>query len=139
MSKLIVEHMGYVLLPRKTKADKKVSINLNVYRNLHPMVENQCKKIVKENIKKYLEETGQSNIKFKNPVNTTFQVFKPTKRKMDKSNVFSIGSKYIYDALVELGVLQDDNDDYIKEELILPTIHDKNNPRIVVTIEEIKN
>lgn len=139
MSKrLIVEHPPWVLLPRKTVKDKKVSINLNIYRNQHPMEENQCKKVVKENVEKYLKETGQEGIKFTSPVNTTFKLYKPTKRRMDKSNVFSIGTKYIYDALVELGVLEDDNDDYIKIETLFPTEHDKENPRIVIVLEEIE-
>lgn len=137
MKKLIIEHEGFVLIPRKTTKDKKVSINLNTYRNLHYQVNNQCKQIAKENIKRYLQETGQDHIRFTGQVNTTFQLFKPSKRKGDKSNVYSVATKYFYDALVELGIIPDDNDDIIKQEILLPTELDRENPRIVITVEEI--
>ena len=61
---------------------------------------------------------------------------KPTKRKLDKSNVYAVTVKYIYDALTELGVWVDDNDEYIKDEKLLETIHDKDNPRIVIKVTE---
>lgn len=132
---LVLEHPGFVLLPRKTTKDKKYSINLNVYRNLHPMVNNQCKKVAKENVAKYLEYTGQDTIKFTKPVDVTFQFTKPTRRKMDKGNVFSVAQKYLYDALVSLGVLEDDNDDYIHYEVLEPTKYEKgvSNIRMVFT------
>ena len=38
-----------VALPRKTKKDKIIHLNLNIYRNLHPMVEHQCKDKYAEN------------------------------------------------------------------------------------------
>ena len=133
---LIIEHRPYIELPRKTKASKKVSINLNTYRNLHFLVNNQCKKIAKDNIENYLKDTGQSGIIFTQPVDTTFKLYKESKRKVDKSNVYAVATKYFYDALVELGILQDDNDEFIKEEVMLETEYDKNNPRIVMTFKE---
>ena len=135
--KVTIKHAGYVMLPRKTMKDKKVSINLNIYRNLHPMSNNECKKVAKDGIAKYLEATCQDGIKFTKPVNVTFQFTKPTKRKMDKGNVFSVAQKYFYDALVELKVLEDDNDDFIYEELLLPTKYEKGVSEIVMTFTEI--
>jgi len=134
---LVIERDGFVLLPRKTKEAKKVSLNLNVFRNQFHHEINACKVQVKEETRRYLEETGQGDIRFSSQVEATFQVFKKTKRKMDKGNVYSVVTKYVYDALVELGVIVDDNDDYLKTEVILPTIHDKANPRVVLTFKEV--
>jgi hypothetical protein len=41
------------------------------------------------------------------------------------------------DALVNLGCIEDDNDDFIKTETILPTEYDKNNGRVEIIIVSI--
>ena len=110
----------FVILPRKTKSDKKVSLNLNKYRNLHYIVENQCKKEFYLKIKKKLPK-----VKI-NKFDITFQIFKClTKsgkiKRLDKSNVYSIISKYFFDSLVENGNIKDDDDGVIQTEMILPT------------------
>lgn len=122
----------YVILPMKTKKDKKVSINLNTYRNLHFLVESKCKKLFKDLMFKQLE-----GIEFKVPVKVTYKVYKASNRQLDKMNVISIASKYLMDAITEFGCWVDDNDDIIKKEIILPTEVDKKNPRIEVKIESI--
>lgn len=134
---LTVERDGFVMLPRKTKPPKKVALNLNVYRNQYHHEISDCKIQVKKDTMDFLKQTGQDKIKFTKEVKVSFQVFKKTKRKMDKGNVYSVVTKYVYDALVELGVITDDNDDHIKTETILPTVHDKDNPRVVLIFEEI--
>lgn len=119
----------FVDLPRKTKKDKRVYININTYRNLHYLVNNQVKKAYLESIKQQLV-----NVIIPTPVNISYKVFKPSKRKLDKMNVVSITSKYLLDAVTELGCWIDDNDDYVKTETILPTEYDKNNGRVEVII-----
>ena len=119
-------------LPRKNSKDKKLSINLNTYRNLHFQVNNQCKKLYKE-----LMQTQLEGLIIQTPVEVTYQVFKPSKRSLDKMNVVSIASKYFLDAVTEYGCWDDDNDDNVKTETILPTEHDKDNPRIEITIKTI--
>ena len=133
---ITIVHSPYIALPRKTKEAKKIAINLNTYRNLHFLVNNQCKKIAKDNIEKYLKDTGQFGIMFTNPVDVTFKFYKGSNRRLDKSNVYAVATKYFYDALVELGILQDDNDDYIKNEVMLETEYDKENSRIELTLTE---
>lgn len=135
---LTIEHPLYISIPRKTKEAKKVAINLNIYRNLHYLVNNQCKKIAKDNVENYLKNTGQSGIIFDKPVNITFKIIKESKRKLDKSNVYAVAAKYFYDALVELGVLVDDNDNFIKQETILETAYEKGIGKIIINIEEVK-
>lgn len=119
----------FVDLPRKTKKGRRVYINLNIYRNLHYLVNNQVKKAYLEAIKQQLV-----GVTIPTPVNISYKVFKPSKRKLDKMNVVSITSKYLLDAVTELGCWIDDNDDYVKTETILPTEYDKNNGRVEVII-----
>lgn len=121
-----------LVLPRKKGKDKRISINLNTYRNLHFQVNNQCKKMYKELMREQLE--GK---KIDTPVEITYQVFKPSKRSLDKMNVVSIASKYFLDAVTEYGCWEDDNDDNVKTEIILPTELDRDNPRIEITIKTI--
>ena len=122
----------YIIFKYKNKKDKKVSINLNTYRNQHFLVESKCKKEFKELMRNQLE-----GIEFKTPVEITYKVYKASKRQLDKMNVISIASKYLMDAITEFGCWLDDNDDIIKKETILPTEIDKSNPRVEVLIKSI--
>lgn len=135
---LLIEAPIYVYLPRKTKADKKVALNLNVTRNLHYQVHNQVKQLYKEIIKEILDTTDQADVKFTQPVRVVFQLYKQSNRRSDKHNFIAVVEKMLMDALTELGVLVDDNDDWIKEEIFLETRVDKENPRVSVLITEIE-
>ncbi len=121
-----------VYLPRVKSKDKRIAMNLNTYRNLHFLVNNQAKKVYKDLMKEQLE-----NLEIETPVEITYQVFKPSKRSLDKMNVVSIASKFFLDAVTEYGCWDDDNDDNVKTETILPTEIDKDNPRVEITIKTI--
>lgn len=125
-----------VWLPRKTTKDRKVILNLNNYRNWHYLLSNAVKKSYHKKVKNLLDETGQSGVVFINPVDVTFQLFKKTRRISDKGNIDAIHRKFFYDALTELGVWEDDNDDIVKVETMLETVHDKDNPRVEFVITE---
>ena len=114
----------YVDLPRKTKKDKRVYINMNSYRNLHFLVNNQ--------VRSQLE-----GLTIQTPVEITYKVYKKTARRLDKMNVVAITSKYLLDAVTELGCWEDDNDDHVKTEIILPTELDRTNSRVEVIIRSI--
>ena len=129
---LILECPTYVVLPMKTKKDKKISINLNTYRNLHFLVESKAKKLFKEIMRKQLE-----GIEIQTPVEVSYKVYKASNRRLDKMNVISITSKYLMDAVTEFGCWEDDDDTNIKKEILLPTEVDKKNPRVVVEIRSI--
>ena len=122
----------YVDLPRKTKKDKRVYINMNSYRNLHFLVNNQVKKMYLEAVRDQLE-----GLTIQTPVEITYKVYKKTSRRLDKMNVVAITSKYLLDAITELGCWEDDNDDHVKTETILPTELDRANSRVEVTIKTI--
>ena len=121
-----------VYLPRVKSKDKRIAINLNTYRNLHFLVNNQAKTVYKKMMTEQLE-----GLIIEVPVEITYQVFKPSKRSLDKMNVVSIASKFFLDAVTEFGCWDDDNDDNVKTEIILPTELDKDNPRVEITIKTI--
>lgn len=122
----------FVDLPRKTTKDKRIYINMNSYRNLHYLVNNQVKKMYLEAVREQLE-----GLTIQTPVEITYKVFKKTSRRLDKMNVVAITSKYLLDAITELGCWEDDNDDHVKTEIILPTELDRANSRVEVTIKTI--
>jgi Holliday junction resolvase RusA-like endonuclease len=121
-----------IYLPRKTTKDKRIPINLNWFRNAQHFESNSAKKQYLELVRTQLE--GKQ---LETPVEVSYQVFKPTKRRLDKMNVASITSKFLLDAMSDLGVWEDDNDDFVKTETILPTVHDKGNERVVVRFKTI--
>lgn len=121
----------YIDLPRKTKKDKRVYLNLNTYRNLHYIINNQVKRAYLEAIREQIE--GKVVV---TPCDITYRVLKGSKRRLDKMNVVSIVSKYLLDALTELKCWEDDNDDFVKTETILPTEIDRENPRVEITIRK---
>lgn len=105
---------------------------MNWYRNAMYMVSNQVKIQYKAMVKDQM-----AGVVMETPITVTYQVFKPTKRRLDKMNVISITSKFILDAMSEFGVIPDDNDDYVKDEMLKPTVHDKGNERVEVTFKTV--
>jgi len=124
----------YIVLERKTKPDKKIFVNMNTYRNLHFQINNQVKIKYKELLKEQL-----IGVKIKTPVEITYKVYKARNNNLDKMNVVSITSKYLLDAITELGCWTDDNDDFVKTEIIMPTELDRKKPRVEVFIKSIND
>jgi len=122
----------YIDLERKTKKDRRVYINMNSYGNVNHFINNQVKIKFKNVIAEQL--TG---ITIPTPVEIVYQVFKPSRRRLDKMNVIAVTSKYLLDAITEIGCWEDDNDDYVKKETILPTVYDKGNGRVEILIKTI--
>ena len=122
----------FVMLPRKTRAAKRVSLNMNTYRNLHHRTSNDAKKT-------YTKLVGEQliDLEIQTPVEITYKVYKASNRRLDKMNVISVVSKFLLDAITEYGCWEDDNDIYVKTETILPTELDRVNPRVEVIIKEI--
>lgn len=114
---LVYRMPNYISFERKTKADKKVYINLNIYRNLHYRESNLLKIRYKELAWKELEsdeDVFQSLIGTLYRLRLTFTLVHDDKRKRDRSNALCIHEKFFCDALVECGILMDDTDDYIE-------------------------
>lgn len=132
-SKIKINCPLFVMLPRVRVNHKKVFINMNSYGNTNSFTNNDAKKAFKEEIANQVE-----GYVIQTPVEVTYKVFKPTRRRLDKMNVVAVVSKYLLDAITELGCWEDDNDDFIKTETLLPTEYDKNNGRVEVTITSIQ-
>lgn len=120
----------FVLIPRKTKADKKAIINLNNYPHWHFITYNSIKKIFKELLKDQLD--GR---KFKGQVELTYILFKGSNRRADKMNVLAVQDKFFCDALTEYKCIEDDNDTVITEQHFKKTQTDIKNPRVEVIIK----
>ena len=122
----------FVTLPRKTVKDKRIALNMNTYRNLHHRISNDAKKAYSDALREQLKD-----LSIQTPVEVTYKVYKASKRRLDKMNVISVVSKFLLDSITEYGCWEDDNDDYVKTETILPTELDRENPRVEIIIKEI--
>jgi len=107
-------------------------MSLNNYTQLAkcPPARNQVKKNYHNLVKPVIEGLG----KIDGPVKITYEIFAKDKRVFDIANVGSILDKFLSDALVDEGVLDDDNIYIIpRVEYIFAGI-DRKNPRAEVTI-----
>lgn len=128
----------YVMLPRKTKPDKKFILNLNNYRNTHQMVLNQAKHIYADIIKELVGD----NIEHYDKCQLIFTYYHGNKGRIDKSNPLSIIEKFACDALTDLGFWEDDNSEIIPETIFRWGGIDKENPRCeleIIPIDTILN
>ena len=93
-----------VYLPRKTKEDKKVMLNMNVYRNLHNLVKAEIKRLFMPTSPCY----GYDPFFTAKKIEITYTVEKKSKRKYDTMNIISIVDKFFLDWLVDNGFIEDD-------------------------------
>ena len=121
----------YVPLPRKKIKDKKIALNLNVYRNLHFQVNNQAKVQYLYHMTSYLHD-----LKFPNPIHLEFVLYKPSKRKIDRANILCIVEKFFCDALTEFKCIPDDNDNHILSTHYTTGGVDSKNPRVEIFIKD---
>ena len=121
-------------LPRKTKKDKRVYLNLNVYRNLHYVVNNQAKMFYDSIMFPQLKDIPQ----FKKPIILIFTLFKKSKRRTDRANILSIVEKFFCDSLVFYKCIEDDCDEYIDHSEYYTGGIDRDRPRVEIEIKEIK-
>ncbi len=116
-----------VTLPRKTKADKKIMLNMNVYRNLHHSLNNQ----IKQSFKPILEEEFKSD-----KIKISYFVEKSTNRKFDTMNIVSIVDKFFLDWMVKSGYIPDDTFKNVSYGIIDGKNGCQHN-RVIATIEEL--
>lgn len=107
------------------------SLNLNAYRNAHYHVCNKAKKTVS----KLIDSQTANCQKTQGKAKVTVTLFKADKRRLDLSNVCSIVDKFACDAVVNQGLIHDDDCEHI------PLIEyryggiDAKHPRVEVTIQ----
>jgi hypothetical protein len=122
-----------VTLPRKTKADKVFILNMNIYRNTHHMTLNQAKVAWKDVVRNALIGNRVSPLT-SGPYQFTYTVYPANNRAFDIGNVLPIVQKFTDDALIELGVISDDNYKHINRNVHIFGGVDKENPRVELWI-----
>jgi len=140
-----------ITFPRKTKPDKRYMLNLNVYRNLNFIVNNQMKVAFSDKIRAVYDtqselsegcwltmcENKVRSLLPPPPYRFTYTLFQESKRKTDVANVCCVVAKFAEDSLISLGIIPDDNHTVIPETIYRYGGVDKSNPRVELTIESI--
>jgi hypothetical protein len=120
----------YMKLPRKKSADKRISLNMNWYRNAHHHINNEVKSLYKEEMRKQIQQI----VKLVWPVKIKYRYF--LKVKSDVANVHAVVDKFFCDALVELGRIPDDNIQYVVGASYVFAGYDRKYPRCEIEILE---
>ena len=107
----------------KVSKNKQVAVNLNVYRNLHYQANNKAKHNMADIIKTL---AGDGKLTF--PIKLTYTIYRKDNRGVDLMNIGSVLDKYVSDALIEVGLIPDDNIRYIKCVEFIDGGIDKQNP-----------
>jgi len=114
--------------------NKHFILNLNNYRNTHYHILNKAKQNYYLIIKSILR--GVERKKY-NKISIVYTLYPKTARMTDLDNVISIVQKFFQDALVKEGFIEDDNYNFIPENIQRIGTIDKNNPRVEIEILEI--
>ena len=122
-------------LTRGVKKPKKVPLNLNIYRNLHYRTNNAMKQEWKNIVQSALVDSDCLSIKLDGQFTFIYTIYPPNKRKFDLGNVCSIIQKYTDDALISLGVIEDDNYLTVSEVIYRIADVDKDNPRAELIVQ----
>lgn len=113
------------------KNKKKYRLNLNYMQHWH----HQVKRSVKEAYKKIAREKLKEFRFLKaDKIELSFYLYKPSKRKMDRSNQLSVHEKYICDVMVDLQMLIDDDDSHIEATHYYTGGIDKDDPRVAIEV-----
>lgn len=116
----------------QTSKNKRFTLNINQYRNAHHFTLSKAKNEFNECI----YALGLPKKQF-NKIQVDYTVYAKTNRAYDLMNVISIVDKFLMDALIKIGMIEDDN----ISRVIFPTAKhggvDKENPRIEVEIKEV--
>jgi hypothetical protein len=124
-----------VTIPRKTKDDKVFNLNLNIYRNAHHMTLNQAKILWKDVVKDAVSRSETRPCVA--PMVFIYTAYPATNRKFDLGNVLSIIQKFTDDALIEMGLINDDSYKVIPAIKYLFGGVDKENPRVELEISTV--
>ncbi len=119
-----------IILPRRKK-NQTFYLNLNFYRNAHFQILNQAKVIYHTAVK--VLNPGLK-LSAGPPYSFIYTLYPRNKGRVDLGNVLSIVQKFTEDALVEMGVIPDDDYKIIREVTYKIGQIDKENPRAELEI-----
>lgn len=128
---MIVSCPLYVDLPRKTKKDRRIRLNLNVYRNLNYHINNDAKELFNKVIKKQIIALPQMEM-----IAIRFVLYPGTKTLCDTANICCIVEKFFCDALTHFNIIPDDNYNHIVGTSAIFGGIDRDNPRVDAHIIE---
>lgn len=130
-----LERIITLQLPLREKVNKRdyEAINLNIYRNQHHYKRNNQKKAFHERMKKPLAKLPKLG-----KIWLHYEIYPKTRRRLDTMNPGSVIDKFFSDALVECGILEDDNYEFVVFNSFCVVGVDKENPRCDVTIIELE-
>lgn len=112
---------------------KKYMLGLNWLQDAHYRARNLVKQQFTDNVGKVVPK----DVKLKSPVATHYKVYYKNK-KSDAGNIVAVTEKFLMDALQVHGIIVEDNvQHYIKSSWEVIE-QDRDNPRIEVTIKELK-
>lgn len=120
-----------VIIPRKTKSPKKVSLNLNTYMHINHFEINTARK------EYFHKMTGQLYGRKFGKIEIRLRLVKGSRRKIDRANFLSIVEKFFCDALVHHGCIEDDSDEFIVRTIYETEGVEKNNPHVKIDIKEV--
>ena len=126
------------------KKKKKIPISLNRYRNAHFQISNKIKQVYKKILEEQIDIcyyqpmrvqfSIEWKIKLETPIGACLTYYHWTNHKSDIDNYCAIQSKFLQDWLVELGVIPEDNYDYVQEIVYKSGGYDKWNSRVEIEI-----
>lgn len=123
----------FVILPRKTKEDKKVNLAFNQYHNWCTFLRNEIKQTYQKNIEKILANSGLVPLSKIRKIKYTLYLSQD-RTEADTRNFTNLVDKYLCDALVKYGYLKSDNWKTILSTEDTCGGMDRKNPRVEVTI-----
>ncbi len=86
---------------------KKYNLSMNTYRNLHYQISNKLKKQVSDYMMQFRFKL------YTKPIKINYTLYFKDKVKRDLLNFVAVVDKFALDSLVERGVLEDDNYNYV--------------------------
>ena len=122
----------FVMLPRKTKPAKKIILNFNKYHIWSTFQRNEIKAIFTKQLERTLIDSGLVPLRFIRKIK--YELYLGRGGRHDTRNVTNLIDKYVCDALVTYGYLEDDTWQYIGKTEDTCIGIDRNNPRVEVTI-----
>lgn len=111
---------------------KKFMLNMNDYRNAHYQVLNKAKVEYKRIMRDEILQLPKMNV-----ISVDYEITLGDNRRHDGMNIASVTSKFFLDALVEYGILEDDNMKRVLHEEWNSCGVEKGNGRVLIYIRPL--